>query len=279
MSSQTNAAPKPGAKGANYHKECTGQALETVKAHSRPVGVTLFGAAFCPFVHRVWIAFEFMGIPYQYREVDPYAKPADLLELNPKGLVPALRLEDGKGLGESTVILEYLEEAFSLASEGKVPSLLPPLSDAYGRALSRLACDKINRNLVPAFYRYLQAQEPEAQARGAKEFLSALEGFTDEMDPKGPFWGGEKLGLPDVMAAPWCFRANCVLRHFRGFEIESMLQGTRYGQWQEAVFSHPAFKATTSTEELYLDSYARYAENRPNTSQVANAINSGRGLP
>lgn len=42
--------------------------------------------------------------PYQYREVDPYKKPADLLELNSKGLVPALKLENGKGLAESTVM-------------------------------------------------------------------------------------------------------------------------------------------------------------------------------
>jgi len=42
--------------------------------------------------------------PYQYREVDPYKKPADLLELNPKGLVPALKLPNGKALAESSVM-------------------------------------------------------------------------------------------------------------------------------------------------------------------------------
>ena len=46
-------------------------------------------------------------------EVDPYKKPKDLLEVSPKGLVPALKLNDHnppKALNESTVILEYLEE-------------------------------------------------------------------------------------------------------------------------------------------------------------------------
>lgn len=46
-----------------------------------------------------------------------------------------------------------------------------------------------------------------------------------------------------------------------------------------AIEENEHVKATTSTDELYVDSYARYAENRPNTSQVANAVNSGRGLP
>lgn len=46
-------------------------------------------------------------------EVDPYKKPPELLEVSPKGLVPALRFHDSdirKSLHESTVILEYLEE-------------------------------------------------------------------------------------------------------------------------------------------------------------------------
>ena len=46
-------------------------------------------------------------------EVDPYKKPAELLELSPKGLVPALRLDNfspPRALNESTVIMDFLEE-------------------------------------------------------------------------------------------------------------------------------------------------------------------------
>ena len=46
-------------------------------------------------------------------EVDPYKKPAELLELSPKGLVPALKLntyKPPKALNESTVIVDFLEE-------------------------------------------------------------------------------------------------------------------------------------------------------------------------
>ena len=42
-------------------------------------------------MQRVWIALEVKGINYQYIEVDPYKKPANLLEINPRGLVPALK--------------------------------------------------------------------------------------------------------------------------------------------------------------------------------------------
>ena len=84
-------------------------------------------------------------------------------------------------------------------------------------------------------------------------------------------------------------------RHYRGFDMSAPPE-SRYKKWEDAVLSHPTVKATTSNDDLYLDSYerlvvllcaiipgkygfARYAKNLPSTSQVANAINSGRGLP
>jgi glutathione S-transferase len=48
---------------------------------------------------------------------------------------------------------------------------------------------------------------------------------------------------------------------------------------EDAIDNERSVKMTTSTDELYLDSYERYAENRPGTSQLADAVNSGRGLP
>lgn len=60
-----------------------------------------------PFVQRVWISLELKRLDYQYIEVDPYKKPQQLLEVNPRGLVPALRHGDW-GCYESTVLMEYV---------------------------------------------------------------------------------------------------------------------------------------------------------------------------
>jgi len=285
--------------GKHYHNECTGAALDTVKQHENPSDITLFGSCFCPFVQRVWVAFEYLGIPYKYYEVDPYKKPTDLLEVSPKGLVPGLKLHrynPPRALNESTVILEYLED---LAASTTKRSLLPPLSNPYVRALVRLQMDHVSRTIVPAFYRYLQAQDQNAQIELGKEFISSLEGLVvlleraehEIIDAGGAAGEGEmrglkqglglwveggELGMTDVMVGPWLYRANNVLKHYRGFTMPS---GKKFDAWVERLFNHPAFKSTCSTEELYLDSYERYAFNRPNTSQVANAINTGRGLP
>lgn len=115
-----------------YHKKATGQALNTVKKRSKENELKLFGSCFwwvnlpdvkrlypnlilsyrlhmlcSPFVQRVWIALEVKGLNYQYIEVDPYKKPEALLEVNPRGLVPALRHGDW-GCYESTVLMEYV---------------------------------------------------------------------------------------------------------------------------------------------------------------------------
>ncbi len=53
--------------GRSYHRECTGDAAVTAKAHSERQAITLFGSCFCPFVQRVWIALEHLGFDYTVR--------------------------------------------------------------------------------------------------------------------------------------------------------------------------------------------------------------------
>ena len=53
--------------GRTYHRECTGSAAATAQAHSERQAITLFGSCFCPFVQRVWITLEHLGIDYMVR--------------------------------------------------------------------------------------------------------------------------------------------------------------------------------------------------------------------
>ena len=77
--------PSQSDTGRSYHLKCTGKALETVRKHTdcvplpltvdvtsdsddmdkKGTSLTLFAACFCPFVQRVWVALEFLGIPYR----------------------------------------------------------------------------------------------------------------------------------------------------------------------------------------------------------------------
>jgi len=252
-----------------YHKKATGNALQTVKKHSKEHELKLFGSCFCPFVQRVWIALELKDMAYQYIEVDPYAKPQSLLELNPQGLVPALRHGDW-ACYESNVLLEYLEDI-----ESDHPLL--PTNDPQVRAHSRLWADHINRKIVPAFYHYLQAQEAQAQIQNAQTLRTELQKLVDAAHPQGPFFLGDKMTFVDVQLAPWLLRTRRVLKVYRGWPEPE--EGSRWARWIAAVEGEEAVRKTTSTDELYRDSYERYAENRPGTSQVADAVNAKRNLP
>jgi hypothetical protein len=90
--------PKP---NSSYMGAASGKSLHSIPGTFDSLDMS------SPFVQRVWIALELKGIPYQYIEVDPYEKPESLLEVNPRGLVPALRHNDW-GCYESTVLLEYV---------------------------------------------------------------------------------------------------------------------------------------------------------------------------
>jgi glutathione S-transferase len=220
-------------------------------------------------VQRVWISLEQKNMAYQYIEVDPYKKPQSLLAVNPRGLVPAIRHGPTWSTHESTVIMEYLED---LATG---PALLPP--DAQTRATCRLWSDHINRSIIPSFYRLLQAQDPNDQVSHGTELRDEISKLVDAADSDGPFFLGRNFGFVDVQIAPWVVRLKRVLGPYRGWPEPE--EGSRWERWVSAIENESSVRNTTSDEGLYLDSYERYAENRPDTSQLANAVNSGRGLP
>lgn len=223
-------------------------------------------------MQRVWISLEHKKLEYQYVEVDVYRKPKELLDVNPRGLVPGLR-HGNWGCYESTVLMEYLEDLDEGGSDGK--ALLP--REAKLRAHSRLWADHVNRHVNPAFYRYLQAQEVEEQVRFAGELREQIGKLVDAADGEGPFFLGREMSFVDVQFAPWVVRMDKVLKPYRAWPEPE--PGSRWEKWVRAIEGNEAVRRTTSTDELYLDSYERYAENRPNTSEVQKAINTGRGLP
>ncbi|KAI9686022.1 MAG: hypothetical protein M1822_004005 [Bathelium mastoideum] len=231
-----------------YHKRASGRALDTVKRHSKDHGLKLFGSCFCPFVQRVWISLEVKQLPYQYIEVDPYKKPQSLLEVNPRGLVPALRHGDW-ACHESTVLMEYLEDL----NEGA--ALLPP--DPQDRAHSRLWADHINRHFIPAFYRLLQSQSSDDQPTLASELHTELHKLIAAAHPEGPFFLGAKISFVDIQAAPWILRLGRVLKPYRGWPDPE--PGTRWWRWVDALERDGAVGSTLSEDALYLDSYERYA--------------------
>lgn len=110
---------------------------------------------------------------------------------------------------------------------------------------------------MPTFYRVLQEQNEEKQVAYAQELRDAFTTLIDAADPQGPLFLGSDLSFVDVQVAPWILRLSRVLKPYRGWPDPEA--GSRWAAWVDALESNEHVKATTSGDELYLDSYERYA--------------------
>lgn len=68
----------------------------------------LYYASASPYSAKVRMAAAYAGIPLEAKIVDPNADPAELTRKNPLGKLPTLITDDGRGVYDSRVIIQYL---------------------------------------------------------------------------------------------------------------------------------------------------------------------------
>jgi glutathione S-transferase len=84
-----------------------------------------------PFVRRVAISMQFLGIEYDHWPLSIFKTYDEFRTVNPLVKVPTLVFDDGEMLVDSSLIIEYVE---SLAGR----SLMPTAADARRRALQQI---------------------------------------------------------------------------------------------------------------------------------------------
>ncbi|TBU39043.1 glutathione-S-transferase [Dichomitus squalens] len=247
------------------HPIATGRAAQTVEQHQESQDLVFYSGWFCPYVQRVWITLEERGIPYQYKEVNPYKKEPHFLAINPKGLVPAIEYT-GRALYESLIICEFLEDAFP----DHEPHILP--SDPFDRALVRLWTDHVSKQIVPGFMRLVQAQDSQKQREYLEEFNKALRTISAQV--KGPYFLGEQFTLVDVALAPWVVRDYIVAEH-RGYSREAV--GNGWKEYAVQLETRESVLRTQSDRVYYTEIYGRYLRDEAQ-SEAAKAIRAGRSF-
>ncbi|OBZ69733.1 Glutathione S-transferase omega-1, partial [Grifola frondosa] len=268
----------------HIYPRATGLAAKTVEQHQEPQDLWMGSSfsfsindlhkgnlphsitQFCPFVQRSWICLKEKGIPYQYVEVNPYKKERHFLDINPKGLVPAIEYK-GKALYESLVICEFLEDAYP----EHTPALLP--ADPYERAVVRLWADFANKSIVPAVFRTIIAQDSEKQRTNLAELADATRAFAAKV--KGPYFLGEQFSLVDVAVAPFVVRDYILARH-RGYSREAI--GGGWAAYAENLERRDSVLRTSSDKHHYEEIYGRYLRDEAQ-SEAARALRSGEILP
>ena len=90
-----------------------------------------------------------------------------------------------------------------------------------------------------------------------QELRAAFDKLIIAAHPHGPFFMGGQISFVDIQAAPWVLRLSRVLKPYRGWPDAE--EGSRWASWVNAIETNEHVRATTSTDQLYLESYARYA--------------------
>ena len=95
----------------------------------------LVGRYRSPFTRRVAISMQLLGIAYEHRPYTAWSNLAEVRTVNPVGRVPALVLDSGEALFDSSAILDYIDHL-----AGPQRSLLPPQEPERHRVLRITAC-------------------------------------------------------------------------------------------------------------------------------------------
>jgi glutathione S-transferase len=133
-----------------------------------------------------------LGIDHDAKKVNLRSKTLEdgssYLQINPKGSVPALELEDGEILTENAVILQYL---------GDRAGVLPPPGDLRRYRVLELVnfiTTELHKNFAPLF----DPNTGDEAKRFHREQIAKKLDYLDQKLGSGPFLMGDTLTLPDV---------------------------------------------------------------------------------
>ncbi len=166
--------------------------------------IKIHGVSASPFVRKVRVALHEKGIDYELIPQMPFGQSDEYLAISPLGKIPCFE-EDGFTVPDSSVILQYLEEA----KEGT--ALLP--ADAKGRATARFheefADTALTEALTTVFFQRVvapmfldQATDEAAVEASLTEAVPNRLGQLEKMLADGrEFLVGGSLSIADIATA------------------------------------------------------------------------------
>ncbi|GAN04933.1 glutathione s-transferase-like protein [Mucor ambiguus] len=211
--------------------------------------LTLYGAVYCPFVHRARVALAEADADYNYIIIDTKNKPEWYKDVYPETKIPALTDESGTTVGESIVVAEYVCERF------KEKNLLS--QNVMKRATSRFAANFYNEKISGDYHKFLYNFSTEGAFETYKKELNAhlyrLNRLLLEQSFTGPYFLGEQFSFADTTIAPFVIRMLIFNRRFLdGYEFEAVKQSPRLAEYFAALVDRPSVQTTFFGEEAYI---------------------------
>jgi glutathione S-transferase len=145
----------------------------------------LYGSIASPYVARVVMYAKLKGVDLPLAEAPGGIKSPEYLKLNPIGKMPTLDV-DGKGIGESTIICDYLEDVYP-----QKPGLpKDPFDRARSRLVGRITDLYLAQHVGPLFRQMNPATRDKAAVEAAGKEIAKAFGYLEQVMGPGPFCVG-----------------------------------------------------------------------------------------
>lgn len=184
----------------------------------------------CPFAIRVRMVLEEKGLAYELKEESLSKPSAELLSLSPDGKVPAL-VHNGKGIVESAIITEYLEDLFP------EPILRPidPLQCAQMRLWTLWCNTEFKVDLDRYKYQWEKLIESE-KLELAKRLHAHLQKLNLALEGQA-FLLGPNFSLADIHVFPFYRQLQKAKPDFHQNFHYPLIQ-----EWLEKIMARPSFE-------------------------------------
>jgi glutathione S-transferase len=200
----------------------------------------LIGMLDSPYVRRVAISLQLLGLPFTHRSVSVFRQFDEFARVNPVVKAPTLVCDDGTVLMDSTLIIDYAE---ALAAPR---SLMPAATPARGHALRAIGlalagCEKAVQIVYERSLRPPEKQHAPWVARVTGQMAAAFAALEAELARRAPAL--DQAGL--TAAVVWKF-TQCTLPGAVDPAAHPALR-----DWSAQAEAHPAFRAAPHGDGTY----------------------------
>ncbi|KAJ1140677.1 hypothetical protein NDU88_007025 [Pleurodeles waltl] len=213
--------------------------------------IRIYSMRFCPYAHRARIVLAAKGIKFETININLRSKPDWFVKKVSSGLVPVLETSKGDIISESTIISDYVDEAY--------PGMQLTPSDPLQKAHQKMLLETFSK-LSPLMYSILLATKRGEDVSGLREqFKTKIVEFEEILiHQKTPYFGGESVSMIDYMMWPFFERAEA-------FCFKDVLKHTpKINAWIELMMQDPAVKMTYIDAETMKAFFALYVtDNSP----------------
>ena len=180
-----------------------------------------------------------LGVDIKLEKVDTKAKQTetgrDYLQINPKGYVPALELDNGDVLTEGTAIVQYL-------ADRKPDAKLAPANGTFERARLQETLGYISTELHKSYTPIFYPTTPAEVKQERRDYLRKRYALIEQTLSKQPYLLGDQFTVADAYLFTVTTGAGHVDLDLSEFKALS--------EYQQRVASRPTVQAALEAEGL-----------------------------